>query len=160
MKTKLLLSILLLISLIGCSDDKPSKPTLAGVTDTGATAIAISADGELVDFVHIPGGSMIQEITFKAPKNGEEITVVTVGPAMHPQLPRGVAISSKVAEGYNGEVTVGVKDGQITGVMGNKVSSINPLEMKHLEQIKKELEAADRKHPDTTVITETDKEQL
>lgn len=155
MKSKLFLSISLLMFLFGCS--KKTDLSLTGVTDTNATAIVISADGELVDFVHVIKDSNIQKIIFKAPQNGDEIMVVVVGPSIHPELARGFTITSKVAKEYAGEVTVEFKQGLVTSIMGNGMKSDSPLTLAHLKEIKKQLHIENRKHPESTVIVKVDK---
>jgi hypothetical protein len=155
MKIRLFIFIPLLFSLLSCSEK--SDFSVAGVTDVNATAIALSETGEIVDFVHIKKDSKIEKIIFAAPDNGDEVMVVVVGPSIHPDLPGGMVVSSKVAEGYSGAVTVEIKNDMVIGVMGNGIAMNSPLKKSHLEQVKKELLLENRKQVDSTTIVRINK---
>lgn len=156
MKKKLSPLLLLLFTFIGCSDH--SKLSLSGLTDTNATAIAISVDGDIVDFVHISPNSNIDWIEFHAPENGDEIRVIVIGPEVHPDLPPGVIVSSKVAEGFIGRVKVDIEGDLITGIYGNTISYKNsPISMEHLMDIKDKINIKNRKYSASTIIVNKNK---
>jgi hypothetical protein len=147
-KIALLLSLLLIIS--GCG--KKNELNMPGLTDVNATAIALSASGEVIDFVHIKPGSGIDWIEFHAPKNGNEIQVVAIGPSVHPEMPSGMVVSSKLAEGFMGKVTVKIENDMIISIGGNSISFGNPLDIQDLEKIKTQLGKARERSEYTTII--------
>lgn len=150
MKIRLFIFIPLLFSLLSCGEK--SDLSLPGITDVNATAIVLSESGKLVDFVHIKQDSKIEKIIFTAPETGEEIMVVVVGPSIHADMPIGIVVSSKIAEGYAGQVTVEVENDVVNGVMGNGIAMNSPLKKSHLEKVKKELLIENRKQADSTTI--------
>lgn len=133
----LLLAFCLLFA--GCRND--STLSVAGVTDTHATAIALSEQGEIVDFYHITPGSELQKITFVAPENGEPIRVTVVGPSISYEGLRDTTVSSRRQEGFLGGVEVEIQQDQIVSVAGNGVSTSSPLTHHHLELVKKEIDS-------------------
>lgn len=151
-KLTLLVSLLSLIS--GCGE-KPKLDT-PGLTDLNATAIALNNRNEVIDFVHVQPDSGIDRVEFHAPENGDEIQVFAVGPAVHPDIPSGVVVSSKFAEGFKGKVTVEIEDGMIVSILGNGLSYGNPLDTEDLQKIKSQLNSA-RDHLETTTIIKDNK---
>lgn len=152
---KKIIILLCLLSLVfGCG--KKSKLDVPGLTDLNATAIALNEQGEVIDFVHVKPDSGIDWIEFHAPENGNEIQVVAVGSSVHPDMPSGIVVSSKLAEGLMGKVTVEIEDDMIVSIGGNSISYGNPLDIEDLKKIKDQL-GTDRDYLETTTIIKKNK---
>ncbi|MFN9819196.1 MAG: hypothetical protein ACK56K_00655, partial [Akkermansiaceae bacterium] len=121
--------------------EAPGKVSLPGLTDRHATAIAFTQAGEVLDFVTIPPDTDIQEIVFKAPDNGDVLSVTVVGPSRHELLPENTVVSSMVAEGMLGKVSVNVEKGVVTGIFGNKISEGSPLDESDLKSVLEKLQS-------------------
>lgn len=113
----------------------PGKVSVPGLTDRHATAIAFTEAGEVLDFVAITPDSGIQEIVFKAPENGDVISVTVVGPSRHDEITENLVISSSKTEGMRGSVSVYVADGVVTGIFGNGISQGSPLDESNLKGV-------------------------
>lgn len=151
----LTLTALALLILAGCGKGNDT-PQLPGVTDRNATLIAFNTDDEMIDFVHVAPEDHIDRVEFLAPDNGDPVTVVGIGPALHPDFPANRAVSSKQAEGFQGKVTAEVEDGDIQQLMGNSIHFGSPLTLEHLKQIHDKLEAGDHTHAESTRIVRVD----
>ncbi|MEM0966891.1 MAG: hypothetical protein AAGJ81_12135 [Verrucomicrobiota bacterium] len=153
MKKFVLLSTLLLAA-SGCQ--KKNEFELPGLTDANATAIALNDKGDVIDFVHVTPDSGIDWIEFHAPTDGSVVQVLAVGKSLHPDFPSEMIVSSKIAEGFMGKVTVEVEDGMITSIAGNSVSFGNPLSMEDAERIRAQINE-EREYLPTTVIVQENK---
>jgi hypothetical protein len=95
--------------------------------------------------------SGIDWIEFHAPEDGSEVQVIAVGTSLHPEMPTGMIVSSKITEGFMGRVIVEVEDGVITAMEGDSFSYGDPLRAEDAEMIRDQL-YAEREYPSTTVI--------
>lgn len=129
--------------LMGCTyaGKAPEKVSVPGLTDRDATAIAFDKKGEVVDFITIPPDTDMQEIVFKAPENGDEISVTVVGPSRHADITEDFVISSSKAEGMRGSVSVYVEDGIVTGIFGNGISQGSPLDESDLKGVLEKIQS-------------------
>ena len=136
------------------SDDPVMQDIIVpGLTDTNATAIAFDDDANVVDFVHVEPDSEIETIIFHAPADGSRLSVVVVGPSRHQDLSDGLVVSSYVSGETFGEVTVHVSDGVVTGIFGNAMSQVCPLDEEVLKLVLDQLKEGTRKLSDSVEIT-------
>ncbi|MFN5738627.1 MAG: hypothetical protein ACK47H_08600, partial [Akkermansiaceae bacterium] len=68
-------------------------------------------------------------------------SVTVVGPSRHELLPENTVVSSMVAEGMLGKVSVNVEKGVVTGIFGNKISEGSPLDESDLKSVLEKLQS-------------------
>jgi hypothetical protein len=162
-KTFFVLSAFLLIG-TGCEDatnnevlsTKSEVLSIPEVIKNDATLIMFSAEGEMIDFVHIKPDSKITKIEFHAPENGEKISVFALGSALHPTVSFNMEIISMAGEGLQGKVITTVSNGIVTEVKGDGFGNSVPLNNSHLKQIKDTIQSGEYSHPSSTVIYTAD----
>ncbi|MGJ8655813.1 MAG: hypothetical protein ACSHX6_05120 [Akkermansiaceae bacterium] len=155
MKILCALLALFVIGLASCSERDESK--YSSIASCDLVIILHTVEGDLIDYLAVEKLAYQKEYEAVYPGYTGEFLVSVYGVKIPAELKKDWAVPTQNAQGYMGKITVELRDGKLSSIMGNGIRSPSPITKATLEKVNSAIASGKMQFLERSFISEPKK---